>query len=79
MNGRRQFGKTWIVASVTCLPNVAADARMTPIRASIVGPFRSETNIVKITWDYATEIRRDDPLIMQIGTSLGLTTDDSDR
>lgn len=27
----------------------------------------------QITWEYATQIRRDDPLIAQIGTSLGLT------
>jgi hypothetical protein len=27
----------------------------------------------KITWDYATEVRRDDPMITTIGSSLGLT------
>lgn len=27
----------------------------------------------KITWEYATEVNRDDPLIQSIGQSLGLT------
>lgn len=27
-----------------------------------------------ITWEYATQIRRDDPLITQLGATLGLTT-----
>ncbi|MBR1173902.1 hypothetical protein JQ617_08050 [Bradyrhizobium sp. KB893862 SZCCT0404] len=32
----------------------------------------------KITWDFATEIRRDDPLITTIGSALNLTSDQID-
>jgi len=32
----------------------------------------------KITWDYATEFLRTDPLIASIGTSLGLTDEQID-
>ena len=33
---------------------------------------------VQISWDYATEINRHDPLIVSIGASLGLTEDQID-
>lgn len=34
--------------------------------------------IAEIEWDYASEIRRDNPLFDQIATALGLTSDDVD-
>ncbi|WP_050384572.1 hypothetical protein [Bradyrhizobium pachyrhizi] len=32
----------------------------------------------KITWEYATEIRRDDPMISTVGAALSLTSDQID-
>lgn len=37
------------------------------------------TDDVKITWEYALEFRRDDPLLNQLGVNLGLTNEQIDQ
>ena len=41
--------------------------------AAVEAAVKSAGGATQITWEYATEIRRDDALITTIGTSLGLT------
>lgn len=37
------------------------------------------TDDVRITWEYALEFKRDDPILNQLGTSLGLTEQQIDQ
>lgn len=39
---------------------------------------RSGSKADQISWDYATEFRRDDPLLVSIGSALNLTSDQID-
>lgn len=40
---------------------------------------QQSTDDVRITWEYALEFRRDDPLLIQLGTNLGLTSQQIDQ
>jgi hypothetical protein len=46
------------------------------IIASMPGP---DGQAARITWDYATEVRRDDPLLGQMADALGLTEEQIDN
>lgn len=48
------------------------------ILAQVNDMVRAADEVTQITWDYALTINRDDPLIVQMGTSLGLSSDDID-
>jgi hypothetical protein len=38
----------------------------------------SADEATKITWEYTTEVRREDPLVQTLSVGLGLTSDDLD-
>lgn len=40
---------------------------------------QQSTDDVRITWEYALEFRRDDPLLIQLGTNLGLSSHQIDQ
>lgn len=81
-NGRRVIERVELV----CSPRQARVAmRQTPygngtllqaVEAAIYG---SNDPALIIAWDFATEWRRDDPHISQIGAALGLSSDDIDK
>lgn len=58
-------------------PVTPRQARLALLAAGLLDQVESAVNTAggatKLTWDYATQVRRKDPLITQIGASLNLT------
>ena len=67
-------------AQMSCTPRQARLAMMqTPysefpsLLTAVEGAIYAGDDATRISWEYATQWRRDDPLINGIGTALGLT------
>lgn len=91
-NRDRADYQAWLDAGSTPEPYVAPvvtvttvsprQARLALFAAGILdqveAAVKAAGGAVQITWDYATQIDRHDPLISSIGSSLGLTEDQID-
>ena len=49
------------------------------LTAQVEAAVESAGTAARIAWDYALEVRRDDPLLVQLATALGLSDGDLDQ
>lgn len=49
------------------------------LREAVEGAVAAGSQDLKDTWEFSTEIQRDNPLLVQMGTALGKTSEDLDN
>ena len=49
------------------------------VEQALAGMEGAEGQMAKVTWEYATEVKRDDPLLLQLTTSLGMSGEQVDQ
>lgn len=88
---RYDIGWTWNGSTfVPPTPTVEVPKSITPRQCRLIlyqqgllptveAMIQSSTEDVRITWEYALEFRRDDPLLTQLAANLGLTSQQIDE
>lgn len=75
-----EYEATPSIVPQTCTPR---QARLALLQANKLGAVKQAVNALpeaaQITWEYATEINRKDPLIASLGAGLGMTEADIDN
>lgn len=56
-----------------------AEGKLDMVDQAITGLPEAEKFVAQIEWEYATEVRRDSPLVVKIGAVLGMTNDQLDN
>lgn len=81
-------GGNWVIRSVD--PNTIPPYSITPrqcrllllqqgLLSDVENMIASQDEATKITWEYALEFRRDDPLLLQLAKNLNLTEEQIDQ
>lgn len=76
--------QSWVVVNASVPETITPrQCRLVLYQQGLLGQVEQimaqSTDDVRITWEYALEFRRDDPLLNQLGANLGLTKEQIDQ